>query len=167
MQINTHNISIYVCVGLHISKELQLKCVRLSQLRTFGLKSIQSASVMKELSRLRAESKRELKAGHLALPTPTRVEGTRGNMRRQAPPLQVSGLPLYERLTPEERELCSQARLVPENYIEFRDLLLAECRKLNGMRLAHARRCIKIDVNKTRKLFDFLMQQGTIYPPRE
>lgn len=82
--------------------------------------------------------------------------------RRTAPPLDIEGLPGYERLSVAERELCQRVRLVPEAYLEFRTLLVNECRKHGGLRLAQARTLIKIDVNKTRKLFDFLIQEGQI-----
>jgi transcriptional adapter 2-alpha len=61
--------------------------------------------------------------------------------------------------------LCSVSRLVPESYMEFRNILIAECRNRKGIRLAQARTLIKIDVNKTRKIFDFLLEEKLIYFP--
>ena len=51
---------------------------------------------------------------------------------------------------------------MPESFLEFRALLSAECAKAGYLRLATARNLIKIDVNKTRKLFDFLVAQGVL-----
>lgn len=82
--------------------------------------------------------------------------------RRPAPPLDIAGLPGYEKLNPRERELCSLVRLVPEAFLEFKSILVGECQKLGSLRLAQARTLIKIDVNKTRKLFDFLVGEGCI-----
>ncbi|KAK7481560.1 hypothetical protein BaRGS_00027209 [Batillaria attramentaria] len=85
--------------------------------------------------------------------------------RRVAPPLDIEGLPSCERLSSAEKELCQRVRLVPEAYLEFRTMLINECRKHDGLRLAQARTLIKIDVNKTRKLYDFLLQEGQIKKP--
>ena len=46
--------------------------------------------------------------------------------------------------------------------MEFRDLLVNECTKFGYLRLAQARTLVKIDVNKTRKIYDFLVNEGLI-----
>ena len=53
-------------------------------------------------------------------------------------------------------------RLVPGAYLEYKSALLNECNKQGGLRLAQARALIKIDVNKTRKIYDFLIREGYI-----
>ncbi|RUS80030.1 hypothetical protein EGW08_012200 [Elysia chlorotica] len=82
--------------------------------------------------------------------------------RKPAPRLNIEGLPGYERLNPLEREFCAEVRLIPEAYLDFSRILIAECLKLGTLKLAQARTLIKIDVNKTRKLFDFLVTHGQI-----
>ena len=82
--------------------------------------------------------------------------------RRLAPPLDISGLPGYDRLSKTEKDLCASTRLVPDAYLEFRRILVNECSKLGHIRLQHARNLIKIDVNKTRRIFDFLLSEGLI-----
>lgn len=83
--------------------------------------------------------------------------------RRSAPPLDIVGLPGYDKLLPKEKELCAVVRLVPDAYLEFKRLLEMESQKYNGtLKLAQARTLIKIDVNKTRKLYDFLVQENII-----
>lgn len=82
--------------------------------------------------------------------------------RRAAPPMDIVGLPGYERLSKKERELCAGVRLVPEAYLEFREILVGECKRNGFLRLQQARTLIKIDVNKTRKLYDFLVTEGLI-----
>ena len=59
-------------------------------------------------------------------------------------------------------QLCSSARLVPESYLEFKRMLIHECNKQGYLKLMHARNIVKIDVNKTRKVYDFLLQEGHI-----
>jgi len=98
------------------------------------------------------------------------LEGTRRadklalpNAVRKAPPrLQIEGMIGYEKLNEEEKELCSEVRLIPQAYVDFANLLTTECRKHGFLRLAQARTLIKIDVNKTRRIYDFLISQGQI-----
>uniref|UniRef100_A0A8C6TGS6 Transcriptional adapter n=1 Tax=Neogobius melanostomus TaxID=47308 RepID=A0A8C6TGS6_9GOBI len=90
-------------------------------------------------------------------PLPVTVSG-----RRSAPPLNLTGLPGTEKLNEREKELCQVVRLVPGAYLEYKQALLNECRRQGGLRLAQARALIKIDVNKTRKIYDFLIKEGYI-----
>ncbi|XP_015282250.1 PREDICTED: transcriptional adapter 2-alpha isoform X2 [Gekko japonicus] len=82
--------------------------------------------------------------------------------RRNAPPLNLTGLPGTEKLNEKEKELCQVVRLVPGAYLEYKAALVNECHKQGGLRLAQARALIKIDVNKTRKIYDFLIREGYI-----
>lgn len=77
----------------------------------------------------------------------------------------ILGLPGYDKLTEDEKNLCSQARLIPTSYVEYKNTLMAENSKFGYLRLADARRLIKIDVNKTRQIYDFLLTHGFINKP--
>lgn len=81
-------------------------------------------------------------------------------------PLEIVGMPGYDKLQPKEMELCRNVRLVPLAYIELRDTLIAENKKLGYLKLQTARRLLKIDVNKTRRLYDFLVQEGYVVKPK-
>lgn len=59
-------------------------------------------------------------------------------------------------------QLCSQLRLIPSAYLDFKQALINECEKHGGLKLAQARQLIKIDVNKTRKIYDFLVAEGSV-----
>lgn len=83
-------------------------------------------------------------------------------IRKKVSPIEVIGLPSYEQLSEDERTLCSVARIPPSSYLEYKELLTTENTKFGYLRLADARRLIKIDVNKTRKIFDFLLKCGQI-----
>ncbi|XP_058020171.1 transcriptional adapter 2-alpha isoform X2 [Ahaetulla prasina] len=87
---------------------------------------------------------------------------TSNSGRRSAPPLNLTGLPGTEKLNEREKELCQIVRLVPGAYLEYKAALVNECHKQGGLRLAQARALIKIDVNKTRKIYDFLIREGSI-----
>lgn len=73
-----------------------------------------------------------------------------------------SGLSNYDKLNNVEQELCSTIRIVPNAFIAYKQLLTTENNKLGYLRLADARKLIKIDVNKTRVLYDFLVEHGFI-----
>jgi SWIRM domain len=76
-----------------------------------------------------------------------------------------SGLPGFDKLTEDEKNLCSIVRLPPLGYSEYKAILMAENAKAGYVRLADARRLIKIDVNKTRQIYDFLIKAGFINKP--
>ncbi|NXY71636.1 TAD2A protein, partial [Glareola pratincola] len=82
--------------------------------------------------------------------------------RRSAPGGGLTGLPGTEKLNGGGKELCQMVRLVPGAYLEYKAALVNECNKQGGLRLAQARALIKIDVNKTRKIYDFLIREGYI-----
>ncbi|XP_070573130.1 transcriptional adapter 2-alpha-like [Ptychodera flava] len=82
--------------------------------------------------------------------------------RKSAPPLDLKNFPGYDKLTEAEKEMCASVRIIPEAYFEYKRILVSEFSKQGFLRLKQARNLIKIDVNKTRKLYDFMVQQGMI-----
>lgn len=169
--------------GLHGHAELRQRIRQLQKYRHLGLRTFESARLYNQLQTRREKSQKQWKQFaanlHAVVPaiqnnplssllSPNAAGGnlTPGvNQRRSAPPLDVVGLPGYDKLNEGERQLCSVVRLVPESYIDFRDMLISECRNKKGIRLAQARTLIKIDVNKTRKIFDYLLGEKLIYFP--
>ncbi|XP_061394105.1 transcriptional adapter 2A isoform X1 [Musca vetustissima] len=85
--------------------------------------------------------------------------------RKKAGPMDVFGLPGFAKLNEDERQLCSVARIVPQSYLDYKNILITENAKVGHIRLADARRLIKIDVNKTRQIYDFLIEHGHINKP--
>lgn len=82
-----------------------------------------------------------------------------------AMPLEIIDLPGFHRLSEAEQVLCSNLRLVPTNYLEIKEHLIAQNSKLGFLRLLDARKIVKIDVNKTRKIYDYLLYEGFISKP--
>lgn len=62
-----------------------------------------------------------------------------------------------------EVTLCSSHRILPSLYLKFKNLLITECEKSGGLKLSQARSLLKIDVNKTRKIYDHLIDAGLIW----
>lgn len=85
--------------------------------------------------------------------------------KRKSTPLNIVGLPNYDKLSKDEQELCSRVRLTPDAYLNYKKLLVAENAKMGYLRLADARRLIKIDVNKTRVMYDFFFEHGFVNKP--
>ena len=86
--------------------------------------------------------------------------------RRVSVPLDIVGMCGYDKLTEKERQIASEIRLVPEDFLKFKTVFTDECRRSNGLKLAQARTLLKIDVNKIRKIYDHLMSVGLIFPPK-
>ena len=82
--------------------------------------------------------------------------------RKQAAPLDLTGMPGVELLQDEEKELCSQLRIAPAQYMTYKNTLLKESQRLGTLKLQQARPLIKIDVNKTKKLYDYFIEKGWI-----
>lgn len=99
------------------------------------------------------------------VPNPFATSNVVSNPRRKAGPMDIIGMPGYTRLTDGERKLCSVERVAPQAYIDYKNILIAENMKMGHLRLADARRLIKIDVNKTRQIYDFLIENGHINKP--
>uniref|UniRef100_A0A8D3DVI4 Transcriptional adapter n=1 Tax=Scophthalmus maximus TaxID=52904 RepID=A0A8D3DVI4_SCOMX len=153
--------------------ELRREIHRLQEYRKAGIKSFCSAKVYERAKRMREDERRKRtmlcdvlqyiqdgRACQQWLSKQAAIRAATG--RRSAPPLNLTGLPGTEKLNEREKELCQVVRLVPGAYLEYKQALLNECRRQGGLRLAQARALIKIDVNKTRKIYDFLIKEGYI-----
>lgn len=81
------------------------------------------------------------------------------------PRMNVYNLPGFQKLDDDERELCAQIKMLPESYLKFKELLVNECDKSNGIILKIARSLVRIDVNKTRKIYNLLMAKNIIWQP--
>lgn len=166
----------YILEGLHRAGELKSYINRLLEFRRNGLSKFSSVPVYQTLEKIRQEFEKErrnyLTCGEYSWKSIVCVNSVvpivappTNSQRKIPPPLQIQGLPMYDKLTPEEKELCSTVRLIPQSYLEFRHQLVMENKKYGSLRLAQARVLLKIDVNKTRKIYDFLAERGFINKP--
>ncbi|XP_060064792.1 transcriptional adapter 2-alpha-like [Ylistrum balloti] len=169
--------------GVHVEKELRLQIKRLQECRQNGIIHIRNTNIYKTLKKRRQVTKTQINLlseilGHMndnkacqtwlqrQVVLNTISKGVTAPLpvipRRPAPPLDIVGLPGYDKLTESEREMCASIRLVPDAYLEFRSVMTTECAKAGSLKLSQARNMIKIDVNKTRRLYDFLLSEGHI-----
>lgn len=78
-----------------------------------------------------------------------------------AQPLNLANSPSLHLLTPEEQTLCSQLRILPKPYLVIKETLIREYARRGGkLRRRETRDLVKIDVNKTSRIWDFLVQAG-------
>ncbi|KIJ54664.1 hypothetical protein M422DRAFT_24568 [Sphaerobolus stellatus SS14] len=88
--------------------------------------------------------------------------------RKPATPLNLANAPSLHLLTPPEQTLCSQLRILPKSYLVIKETLVREFTRRGGkLRRREARELVKIDVNKTSRVWDFLVQAGVLRVPDE
>ncbi|XP_057666509.1 transcriptional adapter 2-alpha-like isoform X1 [Diorhabda carinulata] len=155
--------------GLHRVGELKLHISRLINLRKIGITTLAEGRLYFKLKQSHEANKKSLKLfrqdpalNWKACKDSNFTIISKCNRRRSFAPIEISGMPGYSKLSPQEADLCSTVRLVPVTYFQLRDTLVSECRKNGSVSLQTARKLLKIDVNKTRKLYDFLLQEGYI-----
>ncbi|KAJ1988730.1 Transcriptional adapter ada2 [Dimargaris cristalligena] len=91
--------------------------------------------------------------------------GASGGARRPANPLNLDNAEGVHLLSPEEQQLCSVLRILPRPYIVIKETILKEYASRGSLRRREARELIKIDVNKTSRLYDFFLSMGWITAP--
>ncbi|KAJ3037861.1 Transcriptional adapter ada2 [Rhizophlyctis rosea] len=93
------------------------------------------------------------------IPTPQQQQQ---QIRKGPAPIDVSNEEGVELLIPSERELCNNLRILPKAYLAIKDQLLKEYVAKGSLRRRQARQLIKMDVNKTSRLYDFFVEVGWI-----
>lgn len=164
--------------SMNLETELMQKIGRQYIYRSNGIKTLYSARLYLQLKTEHDLTIKEQK--HAALVMSKKFENqspikhgqlftkSTNNMlkyKRTSMPLDIIDLPGYHRLSDSEKVLCSNLRLMPENYLDIKEQLIAQNSKMGFLRLLDARRIVKIDVNKTRKIYDYLLYEGFISKP--
>ncbi|KAJ2484763.1 Transcriptional adapter ada2 [Coemansia sp. RSA 2320] len=93
------------------------------------------------------------------------VEPSKTLVRKSVNPLDIENAEGVELLSPSERDICSRLRIFPRPYLVVKEALLAEYARTGILKRRQARQLVKIDVNKTSKLYDFFVQSGWIKAP--
>ncbi|KAK9379686.1 uncharacterized protein V2V93DRAFT_348909 [Kockiozyma suomiensis] len=77
-----------------------------------------------------------------------------------ANPLDISHAADLDLLSPAEQQLCSQIRILPKPYLVIKETLFRELLRTGGiLKKRTARELIKIDVNKTARIYEFFQNQ--------
>ncbi|KAJ3008190.1 Transcriptional adapter ada2 [Thoreauomyces humboldtii] len=83
-------------------------------------------------------------------------------LRRPAAPLDISSADGLDLLTHNEQLLCATLRLFPKSYLVIKETILREFAKNGSLRRRECRQLIKIDVNKTARIYDFFVEMGWV-----
>ncbi|XP_022198816.2 transcriptional adapter 2-alpha-like isoform X2 [Nilaparvata lugens] len=149
--------------GCQRLNELKNNFSTLCSYRERGITTLAAGNLYEEMSKIRNESTKQIQA----IPVVRRLENGESvlssTFRRPAPPIPVHQMPGYECLEKEEADFCSIQRIAPKSFLEYKSTLISECQKRKCLKLAHARPLLKIDVNKTRKLYDLLLNKNLIW----
>ena len=76
------------------------------------------------------------------------------------PPFPIESMDSSELLSEKEKALCCTLQLLPVHYLAIKQRLMAECFTRGFLKEGQARQLIRIDVNKSRTLFDFFVSVG-------
>lgn len=128
------------------------KIHKLIECRKNGLTKIAQVDIFKELSAKREEYFKNRPSNSSTLRIIENIK----------PRMSVCNLPGFQKLDDDERELCALIKMLPESYLKFKELLVNEYEKSLGLSLKTARRLIKIDVNKTRKIYNLLIGKNIV-----
>lgn len=159
--------------NLVIEKQLKERIQLLQKHRRLGIRTLTEGEAYEKEKRRRdlaAEKRIAKPESSLGLadgrerkgPGRKGVKRTAADLLRDPNMLDISSKPQIELLSERERELCSTLRLLPEQYIVIKETLLREYMKHGELKKSQARQMIKIDVNKTSKIFDFFEESGWI-----
>lgn len=137
--------------------------------RKNGLKFCHSMPEFEEILLCQEEFEKEKKnvklvehKGHKALLNVSSNDSFVSNscFRKKASPIKIQGMIGYDKLSSSEQNLCSVIRIFPEVYLNYKFLLINENKKYGFVKLAQARQLLKIDVNKTKKIHELLINEG-------
>ncbi|XP_028034170.1 transcriptional adapter 2A [Bombyx mandarina] len=161
--------------SMSLENELLQRIGHLCEYRKNGIKTLYTAKLYKQLKKENDIIMKEQKYATCVMAkkfenqSPVKTMYTKNHQvlryKRMAMPLEIIDLPGFHRLSEAEQVLCSNLRLVPTNYLEIKEHLIAQNSKLGFLRLLDARKIVKIDVNKTRKIYDYLLYEGFISKP--
>ncbi|KAL1672907.1 hypothetical protein EV122DRAFT_271148 [Schizophyllum commune] len=112
-----------------------------------------------DLAKRAASAKAATAHSYYARPRATPADSD--NAAKRPGPLNLANSPALHLLTPAEQTLCSQLRILPRPYLVVKETLVREYARRGGkLRRREARDLVKIDVNKTSRVWDFLVQAG-------
>lgn len=77
-------------------------------------------------------------------------------------PLKIENYPEADKLNDEEKEFCRVSRIQPIVYLRVKEILILDCNKNGYVTYTRARKIASIDVNKTRKIHNFLLHLNLI-----
>jgi hypothetical protein len=146
-------------------QRLRKKIEQLQSYRLNGIRTLADGELF-ELERRKRETGKSVASAKVAAaagweaPGSGAGKGPSGQAVPANPEWDVSKMPGHELLSPQERLLCSTLQLLPQHYLMIKERLIRECFTRGFLKENSAKQLIKIDVNKTSKIFDFFVSVG-------
>ena len=151
--------------GLVVENELRQRIRMLQDMRREGITKFSAIPNAEKSKKVRDTKVPELPKLIESLGTSrAATPKSAGQPRKVGMPLDLTNCVDYDLLSPSEQDLCSILRLIPKVYLEIKETLLREQAKNGFLKRATARSTIKIDVNKTSKIYDFFVSAGWVRP---
>jgi transcriptional adapter 2-alpha len=88
---------------------------------------------------------------------------TTARPKQTTAPLNITYSPGVDLLHDEEKEICTVHRILPDVYLRCKNAMITENKKSGSLRLMDARKLCRIDVNKTRKIYNYLISKNLIH----
>lgn len=154
--------------SLSLEENLKTRIQEFKEYRVNGLTRLTQVSIYKECKKRRelsmkkkhkvnlGDELKDIRQLHLCPP---------GTIARKSVPLDITGKPYFNNLNSEEKILASTLRIIPANFIIVKNGLIKECNNKRGLSLGNARSLFQLDVNKIRRIYDYLMASNLIYKP--
>jgi transcriptional adapter 2-alpha len=158
--------------GLYMQMEVETHVKKLQNYRRCGIKQKHAAAVYNRITSLLAKDRESFLKLHLAKMSvhiseqiglykgPSSKSHGSGSSEAVA---SYQGDSAYSYLDDEERKFCHTHLILPAQFLKHKRCLVDECSKKDGQLSLHdARKILRIDVNKTRKIYDFLATKQLI-----
>ena len=71
----------------------------------------------------------------------------------------------FDELSIEDFKICDKLRISHETFISVRTSMVTESQRRNGIKASDIRKLLKMDVNKTTKLYYYFLDRNLIYKP--
>ena len=180
--------------GLVNEARLRRRIERLQQWRMNGVKTLKDGERYEEEKKRREEKKKQA-AGGMALGSSAFGSSTSSVSKKRPaeadeaasatkaskastsaspsptpatlPPFPIDSCEQSELLSEREKQLCATLHLLPVHYLSIKQRLMSECFVRGFIKEGQARQLIRIDVNKTKELFDFFVSVGWVVPGKE
>jgi transcriptional adapter 2-alpha len=151
--------------GLCEEVRLRKRIKQLQNWRLSGIRTMEEGQLFEQHLKKREaarKSKDETTARNRKRAALEDLKSNRALKQAKSDPLNVDDLEDAELLSIAERKLCSELRLIPRHYMIIKHTLINECLARGFLQANQAKALIKIDVNKTGKIFDFFVSAGWV-----
>ncbi|CEM30964.1 unnamed protein product [Vitrella brassicaformis CCMP3155] len=154
-------------------RRLRSRLERLREWKSLGLASLDEAHSFEQEKKRRDETLKDLPYIYGESQAARQARRNQAAKRPaddgQAPlqlpnPSELERLPCANLLTQKEREFCESISMPAQHYLVIKKVLIDEAKKSGPISRDEASKIIRLNVNKTARLYDFLMECNWIAP---